>query len=97
MKYQISHKKEIQAAIDSLKKGKASDSNEIRAEDIKACDETTKEMIRQKFNEVLKQDDCTPETCQRFTNCSPQSYTTDFTAKSTKRNPKSREDLDVLT
>ena len=56
---------EVQAAIDKLKKGKASDNNGIWAEDIKTCDATTKEMIRQIFNEVLKQDDCTPETWRR--------------------------------
>ena len=38
---------EVQAAIDKLKKGKASDNNGIRAEDIKTCDAKTKEMIRQ--------------------------------------------------
>ena len=53
---------EVQIAIDNFEKGKASDNNGIRAEDIKTCDATTKEMIRQIFNEVLKQDDCTPET-----------------------------------
>ena len=53
---------EVQAAIDTLKRGKASDNNGIRAEDIKTCDATTKEIIRQIFNEVLKQDECTPET-----------------------------------
>ena len=35
--------------------------------------------------------------CQHFTNCSQQSHTTNFSADSTKRNLKSREDLDVLT
>ena len=35
--------------------------------------------------------------CQRFTNCSQQSYTTDFTTDSTKRNQKTREDVDDLT
>ena len=53
---------EVQAAIDKLKKGKTSDNNGIPAEDIK----TTKEMLRQVFNEVLKQDDCTPETWRRI-------------------------------
>ena len=57
--------KEIQATIDSLKKCKASDNNGIRAENIKTYDETTKEMIRQIFNEVLKQEDCTPEPWRR--------------------------------
>ena len=58
---------EVQAAIDNLRKGKASDNHGIRAEDIKTCDETTKEMIRQIFNEVLKQEDCTPKTWRRNT------------------------------
>ena len=51
---------EAQAAMDSLTKGKASDNNGIRAEDIKTRDDT-----RQIFNEVLKQEDCTPETWRR--------------------------------
>ena len=46
--------KEMQTAINRLKKGKSADSNGIRAEDIKACDEGTKEMVRQIFNEVIK-------------------------------------------
>ena len=37
---------EIQAAINKLKKGKASDNNGIRAEDIKTCDNVTKETIK---------------------------------------------------
>ena len=41
----FTEEEEVQAAIDKLKKGKASDNNGIRAED-----------------EVLKQDECTPET-----------------------------------
>ena len=45
---------EIEAAIDSLTKGKASDNNGIRAEDIKTSNETKKDMIRQIFTEVLK-------------------------------------------
>ena len=32
----------------------------------KTCDETTKEMIRQIFHEVMKQEDCTPETRRRI-------------------------------
>ena len=39
------------------KKGKASDCNGVRAEDIEACSEKTKEMTRQIFNEILKQED----------------------------------------
>ena len=37
------------------KKGKAADRNGNRAEDIKACSKETKEMVRQIFNEVIKQ------------------------------------------
>ena len=62
MKYQGSHKKKYKLPLTNSKKEKASDNNGIRAEDIKTCDATTKEMIRQIFNEVLKQDECTPET-----------------------------------
>ena len=55
---------ELQDAIKKLKKlkkGKAADSNGIRAEDIKACDEETKEMVRQIFNEIVKQSEFTLE------------------------------------
>ena len=38
---------ELQAAINRLKKGKTGDSNGIKAEDNKTCDEETKEMVRQ--------------------------------------------------
>ena len=38
---------ELQTAINRLKKkGKSADSNGIRAEDIKTCDDETKEMVR---------------------------------------------------
>ena len=57
---------EIQAAIDKLKKGKASDNNGIRAEDIKTCDNETKEMIKRIFDEVLKQESCTSEIWRRI-------------------------------
>ena len=49
---------EIQAAIDKRNKGKASDNNGIRAEDINTCNNETKETIKQIFNEVLKQESC---------------------------------------
>ena len=52
----------MQAAMDRLKRGTSGDNNRIRAEDIKGCEEETKEWIRQTFNEVLQQKDCTPET-----------------------------------
>ena len=41
--------KELQTAINKLKQGKSPDSNGIRAEDINACDEETREMVRQNF------------------------------------------------
>ena len=42
------------------KKGKSADSNGIRVEDIKVCDDETKEMVRQIFKEIVKQNECTP-------------------------------------
>ena len=48
---------ELQNAINKLKKGKSQDSNGIRAEDIKACDDETREMVRQIFNEIIKQNE----------------------------------------
>ena len=52
---------ELQTAINRVKKGKSADSNGIRAKDIKACDDETKEMVRQIFNEIVKQNEFTPE------------------------------------
>ena len=52
---------ELQNAISKLKKGKSPDSNGIRAEDIKACDDETREMVRQLFNEIIKRNNFTPE------------------------------------
>ena len=51
---------ELQSAISKLKTGKSPDSNGIRAEDIKACDDETREMMRQLFNEILKRNNFTP-------------------------------------
>ena len=45
---------ELQSAISKLKTGNSPDSNGIRAEDIKACDDETREMMRQIFNEIIK-------------------------------------------
>ena len=42
------------------KKAKSADSNRIRVEDIKACDDETREMVRQIFNEIIKQNEFTP-------------------------------------
>ena len=43
------------------KKGKSPDSNGIRAEDIKACDDETREMVRQIFNETIKRTNFAPD------------------------------------
>ena len=52
---------ELQNAIGKLKTGISPDSNGIRAEDIKACDDETREMVRQLFNEIIKRNNFTPE------------------------------------
>ena len=52
---------ELQRAICKLKSGKSPDSNGIRAEDIKACNDETRELMRQIFNEVIKRNSFTPE------------------------------------
>ena len=56
---------ELQGAIRRLKKGKSPDSNGIRAEDIKACDDETREMGRQIFNEIIMQNEFTPEAWKK--------------------------------
>ena len=61
MKFLKSRRKSYRMQSKDSKKGKAADSNGIRAEDIKAYDEETKEMVRQIFNEVIKQKEYTPE------------------------------------
>ena len=60
-------KEELQRAISKLKNGKSPDSNGIRAEDIKACDEETREMVRQLFNEIIKRKEFTPEDWKKVT------------------------------
>ena len=120
MKYQSSHRRGTDCHRLPQKKGKATDNNGIRVEDIKTCDGTTKEMIKQIVNEVTEQEDCAPETCriirfkvihkngkekdvgnyrpelcQRFTICTQQSYTTDFTTDLTVRNKRTRKGFDV--
>ena len=52
---------ELQSAISKLKTGKSPDNNGIRAEDIKACDDETREMMRQLFNEIIKRNNFTPD------------------------------------
>ena len=48
---------ELHSAISKLKKGKSPDSNGIRAEDVKACDEETREIERRIFNEIIKRNE----------------------------------------
>ena len=52
---------ELQSAISKLKAGKSPDSNGVRAEDIKACDDETREMVRQLFNEIIERNNFTPD------------------------------------
>ena len=58
---------ELQTAINKIKKGKSPDTNGIRAEDIKACDDETREMVRQIFNEIIKRHEFTPEDWKKVT------------------------------
>ena len=53
-------------SIDRQKRGKAGDSSGSRAEHIKRCDRETKEWIRQFDNEILQQENCTPQTWRRI-------------------------------
>ena len=43
------------------RKCKSPDSDGIRAEDTKACDDETREMVRQIFNEIMKRNNFTPD------------------------------------
>ena len=52
---------ELQSAISKLKAGKSPDGNGIRAEDIKDCNDETRETMRQIFNEIIKRNNFTPE------------------------------------
>ena len=52
---------ELQSAISKLKTGKSPDGNGIRAEDIKDCNDETREMMRQIFNEIIKRNNFTPD------------------------------------
>ena len=56
---------DLKTVINKLIKGKSPDSNGIRAEDIKACDDETREMVRQIFNEIIKQNEFTPEAWKK--------------------------------
>ena len=57
---------ELQTAIHKLKKGKSPHNNRIRAEDIKACDET-REMVRQIFIEIIMLNEFPPEAWKKVT------------------------------
>ena len=59
-------KNESQNAIDRLKKGKAKDSNGIRAEQLKNCSDDTKEKIRTIFNEIVQQENFTPKSRRKI-------------------------------
>ena len=61
MSVALSSSEELQSAISKLKAGKSPDGNGIRAEDIKDCNDETKETMRQIFNEVIKRNEFTPE------------------------------------
>ena len=114
----------MQTASDSIKKGKSSDTNGIRAEDTKTCDEMTKEMTGQidlqRSDEarrlltrnmdknmykmihrktMRKKSEITARfaLCQRCTNSSQHSLTTDFTTGLTVHNQKTTEGFDVHT
>ena len=52
---------ELHTAINKLKKGKSPDRKGIRAEDVKACDDETREMVRQIFDETIKRNEFTLE------------------------------------
>ena len=51
--------KELSSAIDSLKRGKSTDSTGIRVEDLKAAHEEATKMIHEVFNLIVKQNSMT--------------------------------------
>ena len=57
--------KSYKTQLANSKKGKSPDSNGIRAEDIKACDDETREMVRHLFNEIIKRNNFTPDEWKR--------------------------------
>ena len=57
---------ELHAAINKLKRGTSPDSNGIRAEDIKACDDETKVMVLKK-GKVADNNGITAEDCEQNT------------------------------
>ena len=63
--YQRSRAKNCKMRSGNSKKGKSPDSDGIRAEDIKACDDETKEMVRHIFNEIIRQNEFTLEAWKK--------------------------------
>ena len=57
----------LQTAFNKLEKSKSPDNKGIRAEDIKACDDETREMVRQLFNEIIKRKEFTSEDWKKVT------------------------------
>ena len=56
---------ELQVSTEQTQKGKSPDSNGFRAEDIKACDDETREMVRQIFKEIIRQNEITLEAWKK--------------------------------
>ena len=57
---------ELKTAINKLKKRHIpTDSNGIRTEYIEACVDETRKMVRQIFNEIVKQNEFTPEAWKK--------------------------------
>ena len=64
---QRSRRKSCKLQSTNSKKGKSPDTNGIRAEDIKACDDEAREVVRQFFNEIIKRNEFTPEDWKKVT------------------------------
>ena len=63
--YQRSRVKNCKFRSGNSWKGNSQDSDGIRAEDIKACDDEAQEMVRQIFNEIIKQNEFTLEAWKK--------------------------------
>ena len=57
---------EVQDAINRLKRGKAGDSSGIKAEHVKRCKSETKEWITQILDEIVQEQECTPQAWSRI-------------------------------
>ena len=58
---------EVQTAINKLKIGRSPESKGIRAEYSKVCDDETREMVRQIFNDIIKKNEFTFEDWKKVT------------------------------